>query len=53
MENRDQFDRLCGNCSGVVMAEITDEDVRNQGRYYNASEEEIESAIKGLREYRR
>lgn len=51
MENQEMFDKLCGNCAGIDIADITDEDVRDQGRYYNASKEEIDSAIDGLHEY--
>ena len=49
--NRDAFDKLCGNCAGVDMATVTEADVREMGKHYNASNSFVEAAINGLHEY--
>jgi uncharacterized protein (UPF0128 family) len=51
METSKHFDAICGDCDGVDMMEITETDIREQGEKYNATEEEIESAIKYITEY--
>ena len=50
-KNTDTFDKICGNCAGIDLAEITVDDVRAQASLYNASEDEIQRAIAGLIEY--
>ena len=47
----DTFDALCGNCTGIDLAEITIDDVRAQCAIYGASEDEVQMAIAGLIEY--
>lgn len=54
--NTDNFDRICGNCEGVGVEKVTEEDVRKLAAYWETrgepcSEEEILSAIAGMREY--
>lgn len=50
-KNTDTFDTLCGDCSGLNLADITVDDVRAQASIYGASEDEIQRAIAGLIEY--
>lgn len=57
MNNREQFDRICGDCEGVDVSSLTPDDVRRQAAIWAASgdpcsEDEIEAAIAGLAEYR-
>ena len=47
----DAFDKICGNCAGINIADITVDDVRAQSAIYGASEEETLAAIAGLVEY--
>lgn len=50
-KNTDAFDRLCGHCAGIALADITVDDVRAQCAIYGANEDEIQQAIAGLIEY--
>lgn len=51
-KNTDSFDRICGDCEGIEISSITEDDVRQQAAIYGASEEEIQEAIAGLEEYK-
>ncbi len=59
--NTDNFDMICGNCEGVDLVLVTEDDVRTQAVIWAQPGEErstdmlllIESAIDGLREYQR
>ena len=50
-ENTDTFDKICGDCESLDIFFVTSDDVREQGRYYEASVKEVSAAIEGLREY--
>ena len=51
MSNQDAFLQLCGDCEGVDLMGITEEDVRNLAKNYDdMTEDDLESAIKGLLE---
>ena len=50
-KNTDAFDRLCGHCAGIALADITVDDVLEQCSFYGASEEATLQAIAGLIEY--
>jgi len=56
MSNIDTFRRICGNCDGLDLNAITDNDVRMQAIEWSHSDEEmpsehdIEDAIQGLHE---
>ena len=51
--NKDAFDKICGNCEGLNINDITEADVRTQAEYYNADEPSINAALLGLAEYQR
>lgn len=62
----DQFDSICGNCAGIDMLTVTDDDVREQAKRWNEqtmqaegedsdifiTDEQIVDAIRGLDEYK-
>ena len=50
-KNTDTFDKICGDCAGMNMQNISAEDVVAQAAIYGASEEETRSAVLGLAEY--
>lgn len=56
MSNIEKFKHICGNCEGLDICAITDNDVRMQARDWSHSDEEIpsewdiEDAILGLHE---
>ena len=55
-ENQDAFDKICGDCTGIDMTTITDDDVRAQAEVWAksgdpCSDEMIAAAIAGLHEY--
>ena len=50
-KNTDSFDRICGDCAGLNLQNISAEDVIAQARIYGASDEELQAAILGLAEY--
>lgn len=47
----DAFDKICGNCTGIDVAEITIDDVMTQATINGASAEDTQAAIDGLVEY--
>ena len=49
--NKDAFDKICGNCTGLMMNEITEDDVRTQAHIYSVNDEWLRAAIRGLKEY--
>ena len=51
-KNTDAFDRICGDCAGLDMNDISTEDVIAQAKICGANEEDLQSAIYGLNEYR-
>ena len=51
-KNTDSFDRICGNCAGIDIITITEDDLRQQAAIYGASEDEIQDALAGLEEYK-
>ena len=51
-KNTDSFDRICGNCAGIDIITITEDDLRQQAAIYGASEDEIQEALAGLEEYK-
>jgi hypothetical protein len=46
----DAFDRICGDCTGININDITEDDIRSQGSIWGCTEGEINDAIEGLRE---
>jgi len=56
--NMDAFDRICGDCAGVDILHMTNQDVRDQAHAWCASgepcsDEMVEAAILGLAEYQK
>lgn len=50
----DAFDKICGDCTGIDMLTITEDDIRGQAAdYHDITEDDIQAAIRGLNEYRR
>lgn len=52
----DKSDSICGDCAGIDMTTITEEDVRAQAKVWidsgeTVTEEDIIDAIRGLHEY--
>ena len=48
----DAFDGLCGNCAGINVGELTDDDVRQQATASGVTDpEQIADAIRGLHEW--
>jgi len=55
-DNQGAFDRICGDCSGLDIMDITEDDVRKQAKTWiddgqPCSDEMIDAAITGLCEY--
>ena len=50
-KNTEVFDRICGDCAGIDLRNVSAEDVLAQAKIYGASEDDIQSAILGLAEY--
>ena len=48
MDDQVIFENICGDCAGVDITDITEEDVRKQAEYYKADEESIKAAIRHL-----
>jgi hypothetical protein len=44
------FDKICGDCTGININDITEDDIRSQGSIWGCTEDEIEDAIKELHE---
>jgi len=56
MENIEAFEKICGDCEGLNIDEITENDVRNQAKIWRDSGEKCskemeEKALAGLKEY--
>ena len=51
-KNTDTFDALCGDCAGIDLRNVSAEDVIAQAKIYGASEEQVQSAVLGLAEYK-
>ena len=50
-KNTDTFDKICGNCAGLNVQNISAEDVIAQAAIYEASRDEMQAAVFGLIEY--
>ena len=46
------FDTICGNCAGVDIMTLTDDDIREQAEIWgDCTQDEINAAIEGLHIY--
>ena len=50
-KNTEVFDRICGDCAGIDLRNVSAEDVLAQAKIYGASEDDIKAAVLGLAEY--
>ena len=53
LNDLDAFDKICGDCCGLDVNEITTDDVRTQGKIYGIDIEWIAAALRGLKEYQK
>jgi hypothetical protein len=50
--DQDAFDRVCGDCAGVDVSGLTDDDVRTLAAYWNdCPEDMVEAALRALHQF--